>query len=160
MAHEIERKFRVKDPSWRFHVTTQQVIKQGYLGSVERCSIRVRISDERAFLNIKGATLGVVRKEYEYEIPLADAEELLADFCRKPILEKIRHHVPHAGHLWEIDVFGGDNEGLIVAEIELSDVDEPFELPPWAGEEVSHDRRYYNVCLIDHPYKNWGSETP
>ena len=116
----------------------------------------MRVADGQAWLNIKSATLGIQRTEYEYEIPLSDADEMIANLCHGAAIEKWRHFVPYAGHVWEIDVFEGANQGLVVAEIELDDVAEVFEKPPWLGAEVSDDPRYYNVCLVDHPYCDWG----
>lgn len=155
MATEIERKFLVKDDSWRREASDAVVMRQGYISEGERASIRVRVQGDQAFLNIKSATLGVWRREYDYPIPLGDAEEILDHLCEGPLIEKTRYHVEHAGHTWEVDVFEGDNAGLVVAEIELGSEDEVFEKPAWAGEEVSHDPRYYNVCLVKHPYKEW-----
>lgn len=158
MAEEIERKFLVKDDSWREHVVRQAKMRQGYLNSTEQSSVRVRVSGDSAYLNIKSATLGVYRKEYEYAIPVDDANEILSELAEKPLIEKTRYYVEHSGHLWEVDVFEGENAGLVVAEVELSHEEEPFELPPWAAEEVSHDARYYNVCLARQPYKSWAAE--
>ena len=155
MASEIERKFLVRDDSWRAAVTAAVSMRQGYLPGQETASVRVRIAGGDARLNIKSATLAVSRLEYEYPLPLADAEEMLERLCAGPLIEKTRHHVPWEGHLWEVDVFSGDNAGLVVAEIELGHPDEPFARPPWLGEEVSHDPRYYNVSLVEHPYKGW-----
>jgi len=155
MATEIERKFLVRDDSWRAAADAGTLMRQGYLIGAEQASVRVRISGERAYLNIKSATLGVQRQEYEYPIPLGDAEEMLDTLCQRPLIEKTRYHVRHGEHTWEIDVFSGDNAGLVVAEIELGAADEAFERLPWLGEEVSHDKRYYNVCLVKHPYKDW-----
>lgn len=155
MAIEIERKFLVRNNEWRTQVSQGIFYRQGYMSSTPACSIRVRSGGGKGFLNLKSATLGVTRKEYEYPIPEQEANEMLDLFCERPLIEKTRYHVEHAGHTWEVDVFAGDNEGLIVAEIELDDADEVFELPSWAGEEVSHDPRYYNVCLVKHPYKDW-----
>ena len=155
MATEIERKFLVRNDRWRDDVHQSMEVRQGYLGSDERSSVRVRITDVGANINVKSATMGVSRSEYEYSIPVEDAREILRDLCRKPLLEKTRHLLRYAGHVWEIDVFSGDNSGLVVAEIELASADEPFERPPWVGDEVSGDRRYYNACLIEHPYKDW-----
>ena len=157
MAREIERKFLVRGEGWRSQVVKTARYRQGYLTEGGTCSIRVRIDGEQAFLNIKSATLGIQRSEYEYPIPLLDAEEMLAHFTTGLLIEKTRHFVDHAGHRWEIDVFAGANEGLVVAEIELQAEDEVFELPPWVGEEVSDDPRYYNVCLAHHPYTAWQS---
>lgn len=155
MATEIERKFLVRNDGWRTHARDGIRMRQGYLSGAEGCSMRIRSGGGAAHLNIKSATLGVWRREYEYPIPLSDAEELLDHLCMRPLIEKTRYHVEHAGHIWEVDVFEGDNAGLIVAEIELDSEDEPFEKPAWAGEEVSHEPRYYNVCLVKHPFKEW-----
>ena len=155
MGTEIERKFLVRDDSWRAHADSGTPFRQGYLLGGERASVRVRREGERALLNIKSATLGIRRLEFEYAIPLADAEELLTHLCQQPLIEKTRYLVEHAGNRWEIDVFGGDNAGLIVAEIELYDEAQAFMHPTWLGEEVSHDPRYYNVSLVSHPYKDW-----
>ena len=155
MAKEIERKFTVINDSWRAHVKSSARYRQGYMGQADKASIRVRLENDRALLNIKSATLGVERLEYEYEIPVADANEMLDRLCEKPLIEKTRFFVDHDGHEWEVDVFEGDNEGLVVAEIELDSADEQFSRPEWAGEDVSHDTRYYNVCLVTHPYKDW-----
>lgn len=155
MATEIERKFMVNDDRWRQQADTGTVFRQGYLLGSEHSSVRVRIEGNRANLNIKSATLGVRRQEYEYEIPLADAREMLDTLCVQPLIEKTRYRLAEGDHLWEIDVFGGDNAGLVVAEIELADEQEQFIRPDWLGEEVSHDPRYYNVSLVHHPYKDW-----
>jgi adenylate cyclase len=155
MANEIERKFLVKDDSWREQVFRQSKMRQGYLNDCEQSSVRVRVAGEQAYLNIKSATLGVQRKEYEYVIPVDDANEMLSELAQKPLIEKTRYYIKHADHVWEVDVFEGDNAGLIVAEVELSREDELFERPTWAAEEVSSDPRYYNVCLAKHPYKEW-----
>jgi adenylate cyclase len=155
MAQEIERKFLLRGDGWRARVTGSLPMKQGYLASHQACSVRVRIAGGQAFLNLKSATLGVERYEYEYEIPVTDAEEILHTLCERPFIDKVRHHVPYAGHLWEVDEFEGENAGLVVAEIELGHPDEPFARPEWLGAEVSHDPRYYNVCLLKHPYSRW-----
>jgi len=155
MAVEIERKFLVADDSWRANADGGTRMRQGYLQGSGQASVRVRQQGERAYLNIKSLTLGVRRLEYEYEIPLQDAQELFDRLCAKPLVEKVRYRVPYAGHEWEVDVFEGDNAGLIVAELELGGEDESFESPSWVGKEVSHDTRYYNVNLVKHPYKDW-----
>jgi adenylate cyclase len=155
MGTEIERKFLVVSDAWREGARDALRFRQGYLPGVETASVRVRVSGGHAWLNIKSATLAVSRREYEYPIPLADAEEILDGLCQRPLIEKTRHHVPFGGHLWEVDVFDGDNAGLVVAEIELTSPDEPFDRPPWVGAEVSHDRRYYNVSLVRHPFRDW-----
>jgi len=155
MATEIERKFLVINDHWRKDVTKSIHYIQGYFTTNASCSIRVRVSGEEASLNIKSATLGITRTEYDYPLPFDDAKEMLYHLCNKPLLEKTRYYLQHHYHVWEIDVFSGDNEGLVVAEVELKSAEEPFTLPDWAGAEVSDDPRYYNVCLVDHPYKNW-----
>ncbi|HKJ09928.1 MAG TPA: CYTH domain-containing protein [Gammaproteobacteria bacterium] len=155
MATEIERKFLVCNDQWRAHADAGTAYRQGYLASDPSCSIRVRVGGGRARLNIKSATLGIHRQEYEYPIPLEDGQEILDTLCQGPLVEKTRYLVPHGDHTWEVDVFEGENAGLVVAEIELSREDEPFERPPWAGDEVSHDPRYYNVSLVRHPYRDW-----
>lgn len=155
MATEIERKFLVKSEAWRESADDGTRFRQGYLIGAVKASVRIRIEGERANINIKSATLGVRRQEYEYPIPLDEAEEILDTLCEQPQIEKTRYHVSVGEHLWEIDVFAGDNEGLVVAEVELQDESEDFVHPDWLGEEVSDDTRYYNVCLVKHPYKDW-----
>ena len=161
MGVEIERKFLLHDDTWRVVIEHSERLLQGYLvgapalrdGSA-RASVRARIAGAQAWLNIKAARLGIERAEFEYAIPLADAELLLATLC-DGVLEKVRHHVRVDGVLFEVDEFGGDNQGLIVAEVELPAVDAPFPRPPWLGREVSALARYYNVNLITHPYRLW-----
>jgi len=155
MALEIEHKFLIIGSDWKEGVQKSSEYKQGYLVSDKKRSVRVRVSDNKAWLNIKSATIGSSRQEYEYEISLNEGMEILNSLCEKPLIEKTRHLVPYEGHTWEIDVFGGDNEGLIVAEIELSEIGENFCKPGWLGEEVTEDLRYYNNSLCKNPYKNW-----
>ena len=155
MAKEIERKFTIINNNWKEAVSSSSRFRQGYMGTDEKASVRIRLEDDKANINIKSATLGIQRQEYEYDIPVTDANEMLDTLCHKPLIEKTRHYVQHQGKTWEIDVFEGDNQGLVVAEIELDSEDESFTLPDWAGEDVSHDTRYYNVCLVSHPYKDW-----
>ena len=155
MALEIERKFLVVDDRWKSLAEAGSYLKQGYLASASNATIRVRIEDGMATLNIKGATVGISRREYEYEIPLQDAEELLSNLVTGNAIEKVRYRVLYAGHLWEIDVFAGENQGLIVAELELTSETETFERPDWLGEEVSGDARYYNACLAKKPFNLW-----
>lgn len=160
MAIEIERKFLVLNDSWRAAADAGTRLRQGYLSRVTgadavRSSVRVRTDGQLAYLNIKSATLGIRRQEYEYPVPLADAEAMLADLCVGAVVEKTRYHVTVGAHVWEIDVFAGDNAGLVVAEIELGDEAETFQRADWLGEEVSADPRYYNVCLADRPYRSW-----
>lgn len=155
MALEIEHKFLLKNADWRACVDHAVVYRQGYLNRAQHSSIRVRIADQQAWLNIKSATIGNQRHEYEYPIPLQDATEMIAHLCHKPLIEKTRHFVKYAQHIWEIDEFKGENQGLIVAEIELSASGEAFERPPWIGREVTGDIRYYNNNLAQHPYAEW-----
>jgi CYTH domain-containing protein len=153
MALEIERKFLVTHDPWR---NTKGVLyRQGYLNHDAQRNVRVRITENKAYLTIKGITQGAARLEYEYEIPRGDAEALLNDLCHKPLIEKRRYTIPFEGHIWEVDEFFGENQGLIIAEIELSSEDEAFVKPSWIGEEVTGQAKYYNVNLIRHPYRQW-----
>jgi adenylate cyclase len=161
MGIEIERKFLVCDDSWREAVEHSERIAQGYLIGAQalrdgsaRASVRARLAGEQAWLNIKAAQLGIERAEFEYAIPVSDARALLDTLC-DGVLEKVRHHVRVDGVLFEVDEFLGDNSGLIVAEVELPAVDAAFPRPSWLGDEVSALLRYYNVNLIDHPYRQW-----
>ncbi len=153
MATEIERKFLVNGDQWRKEGTGTE-LRQGYLARDPERAVRVRISAEKAWLNIKGATKGISRLEFEYEIPLDDALELLALSVDPPI-EKTRHIIDHEGHRWELDEFHGANAGLLVAEIELESESTGFPLPPWAGAEVSDDPRYFNAALSKAPFTTW-----
>lgn len=154
MPREIERKFLPKNDAWRSQVRESRPMRQGYLASSGRASVRVRIAGERAWLNIKAGGLVASRHEYEYPVPVDEARELLA-LAEGKLIEKTRHLVEHGGKTWEIDEFHGENSGLIVAEIELDSEDEAFAHPPWLGREVTELRRYYNVCLVEHPYRSW-----
>lgn len=158
MGLEIERKFLVRGDDWRQQADAGTPYRQGYLVGSQHASVRVRIEGEVARLNIKSATLGIRRQEYEYPLPLDEAEEMLETLCEQPQIEKTRYKLPYQGHLWEIDVFAGANQGLIVAEVELGSEDEALSLPEWVGEEVSDDPRYYNVCLVKHPYSEWRND--
>jgi adenylate cyclase len=159
MGIEIERKFLLRNDDWKALVTQAYVIKQGYLQSgldpTQKSSVRIRISNKQANINVKSVARTAVRQEFEYDIPLHDAEEMLATLCSDVVIEKTRYYVPYASHLWEIDVFEGENAGLQMAEIELSRLDEHFERPDWIGPEVSHDERYYNIYLLKNPYQQW-----
>ena len=155
---EIERKFLLRNDGWRAAVRSSTRMVQGYLNDERQCSVRVRIAGQAAWLNLKGVTLGAQRLEFEYPIPLANAERMLDSLTCKPLIEKIRHLVDFGEHTWEVDEFAGANAGLIVAEIELNDPDEAFALPDWAGAEVTDDPRYYNTCLAANPYQNWSAE--
>lgn len=155
MALEIEHKFLLKNNDWQKDIKRSTTYKQGYLISDHTRSVRIRTTNNKAWLNIKSATIGTHRQEYEYEIPFIEGDEILNTLCEKPLIEKIRHLVPHKQHTWEIDVFSGDNEGLIVAEIELTQIGEHFSKPAWIDKEVTDDLRYYNNQLCKNPYKNW-----
>lgn len=155
MAIEIERKFLVVGEGWRDRVEDATRLVQGYLTEDACTTVRVRIHGETAWLTLKGASRGISRLEFEYPIPVADAETLLRELAVSPLIEKTRYRVPHAGHLWELDVFAGANAGLVLAELELERVDEAFERPDWLGAEVSDDPRYFNVNLARHPYRAW-----
>jgi adenylate cyclase len=155
MATEIEHKFLLVNDNWRAEVERSERMTQGYLLAQAKSSVRLRIVGDHAKLNIKSATVGTSRSEYEYNVPLADAEEMLANLAEGPLIDKTRHYVRHGQHLWEIDEFYGDNQGLVVAEVELGAVGEQFDKPEWAGDDVSHDVRYYNSMLTKNPYKNW-----
>ena len=154
MAHEIERKFLITGEAWR-ELAKGTAYRQGYLSTVKERTVRVRTIDDKGFLTIKGITVGATRAEYEYEIPAEDANEMLDDLCEQPIIEKKRYKVPLDGFIWEIDEFGGVNEGLIVAEIELESEDQEFNKPDWIGDEVSGDPRYFNSNLIANPFTTW-----
>lgn len=158
MGVEIERKFLLASDQWRGAVESSERMVQGYLGGGDTASVRVRVTGDQARLNIKGRTLGAKRLEFEYPLPMADAEVMLRQLAGKQVLAKTRHYVYHEGHRWEIDEFEGDNAGLIVAEIELDTELEPFVHPPWLGREVTEDARYYNVCLVAAPYSTWPAD--
>lgn len=152
MAIEIERKFLVAADGWR--QLEARRYRQGYLSRDPARTVRVRCVGEQAWLTIKGRSVGASRAEFEYEIPLADGEQLLA-LCEGPLVDKFRHLVRHGGLLWEVDEFLGDNAGLVVAEVELTDEAQAFERPPWLGVEVTEDPRYFNANLAVHPFKGW-----
>ena len=153
MPDEIERKYLVDGNAWRPRDAGTKY-QQGYLSSQAERVVRVRIEGDLAKLTIKGKTVGVTRAEFEYDIPLDDARALLP-LCEQPLIDKVRHTETHGGKTWEIDVFHGDNEGLVIAEIELDSEADTIELPPWVGAEVSSDTRYYNANLVKHPFKRW-----
>ncbi|BDU77670.1 CYTH domain-containing protein [Mesoterricola sediminis] len=155
MAKEIERKYLVKLDTW---VPQDGGVhfKQGYLNSQKERVVRVRIEGTKAKLTIKGVTTGVTRSEFEYAVPVEDAAILLDNLCEQPLIDKHRHKEVHGGKTWEIDVFHGDNEGLVVAEVELASEDEKIELPAFIGAEVSSDPRYFNSNLLKNPFKSWG----
>jgi adenylate cyclase len=154
MPREIERKFLLLSEGWRALAERRQRMTQGYIAASDRVSVRVRVAGDDARLNIKSGGLVASRLEYEYAVPVADARELLA-VAVGPLVEKTRHFVPYGGMTWEVDEFHGDNSGLVVAELELDREEQMFARPPWAGAEVTHLPRYYNVSLVNHPYRQW-----
>lgn len=151
---EIERKFLVTDLGWKRHSQGRRY-RQAYLSTDSQRVVRVRVVDDDAWLTIKGQTSGISRLEFEYAIPVKDAEVMLQSLCHQPIIDKTRYLFKHGDHTWEIDEFHGANEGLVVAEIELDSEDEHFERPGWLGKEVSGDSRYFNSSLVAHPYREW-----
>lgn len=155
MGYEIERKFLVRG-DYKSHATRHVTIKQGYLSLSGTGIVRVRIKGEKAFLTVKSALVEgkLKRHEWEYEIPVREAEEML-QLCEDAMVEKVRYLIPYEGHLFEVDEFYGDNAGLVIAEMELSEEDEPYEKPEWLGAEVTGNVRYYNSFLSIHPYKEW-----
>lgn len=155
MGVEIERKFLLKASDWGA-AARSVASRQGYLAFGPPVSVRVRIMGDEARLNIKESTLAMTRREFEYAIPLSDAEDLLAGHCVGRLVEKTRHYVDYAGRRWEVDEFAGANQGLVVVEIELESEDATLELPPWVGEEVTGDARYLNTSLAQNPYSTWG----
>lgn len=154
MGVEIERKFLLRGDAWRAE-GEPVLLRQGYLSSQRERVVRVRIEGGQAMLTIKGRSVGASRGEWEYPIPLADAEEFLARLCEQPLIEKYRRRISFADMVWEVDEFLGVNAGLVVAEIELASEDQPFARPEWVGEEVTHDARYFNANLISHPFSQW-----
>lgn len=155
MAIEIERKFLVKNDAWKAVNHTYKQYKQAYFCNTSKVSVRIRTSDDKAWVSFKSATIDISRFEYEYVVPLKEAEHLMGEFSQGSIISKTRYFIPVGTHLWELDVFEGDNKGLIVAEIELSDENEEFIKPDWIGKEVSKDSRYFNSNLVTFPYKDW-----
>jgi adenylate cyclase len=155
MGIEVERKFLVSDESWRDGVTSSTRIVQGYIAQTGSATVRVRVKGDRGFLTIKGSSVGVSRSEFEYEVPVADALAMLDELAQGPVIDKVRHLVPVGGHVWEVDVFAGENAPLVMAEVELADSQEAFDRPDWAGVEVSDDQRYFNVNLARSPYSTW-----
>ncbi|MGB7248288.1 MAG: CYTH domain-containing protein [Phormidesmis sp.] len=155
MAQEIERKFLVVGNRWR-DLAVGKPYCQGYIATARAYqSVRVRIAGEQGYLTIKGPVRGLSRAEFEYAIPVADAQEMLETLCERPFIQKMRYRLPVGDVVWEIDEFEGENVGLIVAEVELRSEDQPFERPEWLGAEVSGQARYYNASLVKHPYSQW-----
>lgn len=154
MGIEIEKKFLLTDDSWR-ELATGVTYRQGYLSADKERTIRVRTIGDKGYVTIKGKSVGASRLEFEYEIPLADAEEMLSQLCHRPLIHKKRFTIEFAGNFWEVDEFFDENEGLVVAEIELDSEDQEFSLPGWIGQEVTSDPRYFNSNLSKFPYTTW-----
>ena len=154
MGVEIERKFLVPGTDWKAGLSGTEY-RQGYLTSDPEPTVRVRLAGAQGYLTIKGASVGASRLEFEYPIPAGEAVQMLERLCRKPVIEKVRYRVPYAGMVWDVDEFFGDNAGLVLAEIELEYEDQVVELPPWAGLEVTDDKRFYNASLAEHPLATW-----
>jgi CYTH domain-containing protein len=154
MAKEIERKFLVKGDGWRA-LGDGKAYRQGYLSTVKERTVRIRTAGDKGFVTIKGINVGATRPEYEYEIPLGDANEMLDRLCEQPLIEKTRYRIPFDGLTWEVDEFHGVNRGLITAEVELKDEQQTVSLPGWIGLELTGDSRYYNSSLVAHPFTTW-----
>ena len=164
MGVEIERKFLVTSDAWRRAASRSTRIEQGYINDMaamrdgrQNASVRIRIAGDEAFLNLKSRELGTTRQEFDYPIPVGDAEALLA-LCVGGRISKVRHYVEHAGHTFEVDEFHGDNAGLVVAELELDRADAPFDRPDWLGDDVTEHVRYYNLALAERPYSRWSAQ--
>jgi len=154
MGIEIERKFLLSGESWRTHAVGCRY-RQGYICTGAGRTVRVRTVEQKGYLTIKGPSTGPAKLEFEYEIPVEEADELLADLCETPLIDKMRYTVDYRGFTWEIDEFYGDNQGLLIAEIELDNLDQDVDLPDWVGEEVTGDHRYFNASLVKNPYAKW-----
>ncbi|AFY35005.1 CYTH domain-containing protein [Calothrix sp. PCC 7507] len=154
MAKEIERKFLVNGDSWR-EIAEGCVYCQGYISTQKTVTVRIRIAGNQGYLTIKGPSVKYSRSEFEYSIPVQDAQEMIDTLCDRPLIEKTRYRIEFGGLTWEIDEFDGVNQGLIIAEVELSDEEQQIELPTWIGEEVSDDPKYFNSNLVKHPFSQW-----
>ncbi len=156
MGTEIERKYLVKGTEWKKLASGKRYC-QGYIATVGKQTVRVRIAGEQGYLTIKGASVGSVRSEFEYPIPVEDAEEMLNTLCDRPLIEKIRYKIPYQNFIWEVDEFLGENQGLIIAEVELEREDQVVPLPNWIDKQVS-DPKYFNSNLVKHPYSKWSAK--
>jgi adenylate cyclase len=154
MVKEIERKFLVKGDAWRA-IAKGTIYRQGYLNSAKERTVRIRLADAKAFITIKGPTVGATRSEYEYEIPFDEGNAMLETLAEKPLIEKTRYRIPVGNLTWEIDEFLGENAGLIVAEVELKSEDQILDKPVWVGDEVTNDPRYFNANLVKKPFTRW-----
>ena len=154
MGIEIERKFLVKNDNFKIQAEVE-IYHQGFLSTDKERIVRVRISKDKAWLTVKGISDGAVRKEFEYEIPVNDAEYILNEMCKKPTILKKRYRIPWGGLTWEVDEFLNENKGLVIAEIELDTEDQVFDLPEWIDKEVTGNEKYFNAYLVKHPYTTW-----
>lgn len=154
MAKEIERKFLVKDDE-RWQKVEGEEYRQGYLNTTKERTVRVRTIGQAGYLTVKGVTRGATRLEFEYEIDVEDACKMLDELCERPLIEKTRRKIEYQGFIWEVDEFFGDNDGLVIAEVELEAEDQDYNKPSWIGEEVTDDPRYFNANLVEHPYSQW-----
>lgn len=154
MGQEIEKKFLISNDNWR-ELGTGEVYCQGYLSSEKGRTVRIRTIGERGILTIKGPNVDGAKLEYEYDIPISDALEMLETLCHKPLIKKTRYKIRYHDFIWEVDEFSGENEGLLFAEIELESLDQTFDKPDWIGREVTDDSRYYNANLVNNPFSNW-----
>ncbi len=154
MGVEIERKFLI-DETKLPTLQNGYTIKQGYIQTIDHTTVRIRVRGQEAFLTIKGKSQGASRLEFEYPIPLNDAEEMLTNLCHASRVEKTRYLIEYEGHTWEVDIFEGSNKGLMIAEIELESEKEVFSLPEWVMKEVTEDVRYFNANLVERPYTSW-----
>jgi len=154
MPEEIERKFLVVGDGWRENAEAEQ-LRQGFLSTEPERTVRVRLAGSQGSLTIKGKTIGARRQEFEYEIPGADAQRMLDTLCERPLIEKVRYTLCVGRHTWEVDVFEGENAGLVIAEVELESEEEAFDKPDWAGEEVTDEPRYFNSNLVAKPFRTW-----
>ncbi|MEW5908253.1 MAG: CYTH domain-containing protein [Thermodesulfobacteriota bacterium] len=157
MKQEIERKFLVQGTAWK-NASAGYLCRQGYLLRSREYVVRIRTTGSKGYLAVKGASAGISRMEYEYEIPFTEACDMLEKFCEKPLIEKYRYPIQYKGLIWEVDEFFLENEGLLIAEVELESETQVFEKPEWAGEEVTGDARYYNSNLARHPYRKWSAK--
>ncbi len=156
MGTEIERKFLVVGDAWR-QGAIGVLYRQGYLCTTPERTARVRVAGDKGYLTVKGSRTGVSRLEFEYSIPLEDAQAMLDALCVRPLIEKTRYRIKHGGLVWEVDEFAGENAGLVIAEVELEREDQEVSLPAWVGKEVSADDRYSNSCLAERPFSTWGA---
>lgn len=154
MGKEIERKFLVIGDSWR-KLAKGTAYRQGYLSTEKERIVRIRTIGEKGYITVKGISIGMIRSEFEYEIPMEDAKQILDELCEKPLIEKYRFKIPFDNMVWEVDEFFGENKGLIIAEIELISVDQSFSKPTWIGKEVTYEPKYFNANLIHNPFSKW-----